>query len=329
LWALPDGAAYYAFLLKGATTTTLSADEIHTLGLEHVALMHRQIDAQFDELGYDAAPIAERYRQLERSRAALLPDPATNRAALLNEARAIHTQILAHLPDWFANIPHARSVLEPVPAFAEQSRNHTYHPPASDGSRPGVFELNLKHLLLAPDRNLATLVYHELVPGHHLQLSLALENSELPLLRRIITFDAYIEGWAKYAETLPGLQGISHDDVQRLLTLRAELISTVNLVLDTGIHAKRWPREHAIDYFQQQTGMPAAFATYVVHRSAAVPAQLCSYKIGLLKMRELRARQERMLGARFDLKQFHDLILRNGALPLALLDEILSAREPI
>lgn len=322
LWALPDGAAYYDFLLKGATTTALTAEVIHTLGLEHVAAMHREIASHFKRLGFEEATIADCYRRLERTRITLLADTETSRMELLAEARALHAQVLMQLPEWFKHIPRARSVIEPLPTFAEQSRNHSYHPPAADGSRPGIFELNLKHLMMASDRNLATLVYHELVPGHHLQLSLALENETLPLLRRIITFDAYIEGWAKYAETLPGEQGIQQSDTQRLLNLRAELISTVNLVLDTGIHAKRWSREHAIDYFEQQTGMPKGFATYVAHRSAAVPAQLCSYKIGLLKMRELKARQQQQLGLRFDLKEFHDRILSNGALPLAVLDEV-------
>jgi uncharacterized protein (DUF885 family) len=322
LWALPDGDAYYQFLLRGAVTTLQSADEIHELGLLEVARMRQRIDAEFRASGFTGATIAAYYQKLERTRVAALGDTPANRAVLLDEARTRQRLVEARLPEWFRELPRANAVIEAIPAFAEHSRNHTYHPPAADGSRPGVFELNLKHLLTAADRNLATLVYHELWPGHHLQLGLALENRALPLLRRMITFDAYIEGWAKYAETLPGDQGVPQTDAERLFALRAELISTVNLVLDTGLHAKRWTREQAIDYFTGQTGMGVDFATYVVHRSASVPAQLCSYKIGLLKMRELKARQQSTSGARFDLKEFHDMVLRNGALPLAVLDDV-------
>lgn len=322
LRAVPDGDAYYAFLLRGATTTSLDAEAIHELGVAEVAAVQRRIAERFRQLGYADAPIAGCYQRLERTRATLLADTPANRAVLLDEARTRQRLVEARLPDWFKALPRAGAIIEAIPSFAEHSRNHTYHPPAADGSRPGVFEMNLKHLLNASDRNLATLVYHELWPGHHLQLGLALENVDLPLLRRIITFDAYIEGWAKYAETLPGDEGVPQSDAERLFAMRAELISTVNLVLDTGIHAKQWTRAQAIDYFMQQTGMGVDFATYVVHRSAAVPAQLCSYKIGLLKMRELKARRQSALGARFDLREFHDLILRNGALPLAVLDEV-------
>jgi uncharacterized protein (DUF885 family) len=320
VWALPDGDAYYAFLLKGATTTELSAEEIHKIGIEQTQLMRRQLADQFRTLGYPDESIGESFARFERSGPGPFPDTPENREALLAEAGALLESARAAAPNWFRTMPKAEAVVAAIPGFAEPSRNQTYTPAAQDGSRPGVFELNVKSLLSMAHPNLPTLVYHETWPGHHMQLSLALENAQLPLMRRMLTFDAYIEGWAKYAETLPFDQGFDQTATQRVLSLRAELISTVNLVVDTGIHCKRWSRERAAEYFRQQTGMAADFAAYVVHRSAAVPAQLCSYKIGLMKMRELKSAMQAANPERFDVRDFHDRILRNGALPLLVLE---------
>jgi uncharacterized protein (DUF885 family) len=320
VWALPDGNAYYEFLLRGATTTTWSAQEIHALGLEQTELVQRRIASELDGLGYPEAPLAQSFERFEAAGSGPLEDTMAQRDALVSDARALLEAVRRELPRWFSRVPHGEVVVKPIPVFAEASRNQTYTPPAADGSRPGVFEMNVASLLAMRHANLPTLVYHETWPGHHLQLCTALENAALPMVRRAFTFDAYIEGWAKYAETLPFEQGFPQSPVQRVLSLRAELISTVNLVVDTGIHWKRWTREQAIDYFREQTGMSTEFAQYVVHRSAAVPAQLCSYKIGLMKMRELKARVQQQTGTAFDLRTFHDLVLRDGALPLVVLE---------
>ncbi|HIG40359.1 MAG: DUF885 family protein [bacterium] len=320
VWKLPDGQDYYEFLLRGATTTALSAEEIHQLGLEETSVIQNNINQGFAQLGYPAMPIKESFERLIRESQIRLEDTPATRTHLIEEAKTLLQDVKERLPQWFRKLPAADVVVEAIPKFTELSRNQTYNPPSLDGSRHGKFELNLHHLLVADTPNLPVLVYHETWPGHHLQLSLALENESLPLFNRTITFDAYIEGWAKYAETLPLDQGQGTSPEHRLLGLRAELISTVNLVLDTGIHQKKWTRQQAIDWFVEQTGMPEEFARYVVHRSCAVPAQLCSYKLGLMKVRELKEILKEKRGGQFNLPEFHDLLLRHGSLPLLILE---------
>jgi uncharacterized protein (DUF885 family) len=208
-----------------------------------------------------------------------------------------------------------------MPLFAEANRNQSYQPPSLDGSRDGFLELNVGQLLDQADFELPILVYHEVFPGHHLQISLAQEAEALPALRRITTFDAYTEGWAKYAETIPLEYGMSQDPMLDLARMRRELISTINLALDTGIHHKRWSESRAVTFFKDHSGMNNPFAHYIVRRSASVPAQLCSYKIGMMKMLELRHRMESALGEQFDIRDFHHSVLSRGALPLDVLDK--------
>jgi len=320
VWKLPDGEAYYQFLLRCATTTELGAAEIHELGLAETASVQKKIQQAFKQLDYPEMPIGLAYKRLVSELHAPLNDDASTRQQLVNQAQGILTEAKAMLPSWFSKLPGAEAVIETIPEFAEQSRNQIYNPPLLDGSRAGKLELNLLHLIMADTPNLRTLIHHEVWPGHHLQMSLALENTSLPLFNRIITFDAYIEGWAKYAETLPMDYGKSVSIHQSLLTLRAELISSVNLALDTGIHHKRWTEAYAIDWFKTQTGMPEDFARYIVHRSCTVPAQMCAYKLGLMKMRDLKTTMQAKEGNNFELARFHNMILKNGALPLSVLE---------
>ena len=234
------------------------------------------------------------------------------------------TDIEGKLPDLFHHLPRGEITVKPIPRFAEANRNQSYQPPSLDGSRPGFFELNVGQLLGEMGYELPILVYHEIFPGHHLQIALAGENESLPSLRRIITFDAYIEGWAKYAETIPELHGINNDPRFRIARMRRELISTINLALDTGIHAKRWSAEQAMRFFSQHAGTDEHFSRYIVHRSASVPAQMCSYKIGMMKMVELRRRMETALQEQFDIRDFHHSVLNHGSVPLSILDSIVN-----
>lgn len=326
LWQLPQGDAWYAFLLRAATTTSLSADEIHEIGLEQTHLLQDEIRAASREMGLGVTEMADIDEALNsRREPPAAKDDDDARRALVSE---IEDRILASenaIRPFFHRMPGSKVGVRAIPRFAEQHRNQSYQPPSLDGGRAAFFELNVGQLLSAPAAEKALLVFHEIFPGHHLQLSLAQETDHLPLWRRAITFDSYIEGWAKYAEVLADEAGLSGDPEYHLLRLRRDLLSTANLVLDTGIHAKRWTLDQATDFIRSQAGLSADFATYIVHRSAAVPAQLCSYKIGLMKFLELRAQARTAQGDAFDVKDFHHRILRHGAVPLELLETAIAA----
>lgn len=326
LWQLPEGEAWYAFLLRAATTTSLSADEIHEIGLEQTRLLQDEIRVASREMGLAVTEMADIDDALNsRREPTVTEDDDDARRALVSE---IEDRILASkaaVTPFFHRLPSRKVGVRAIPRFAEQHRNQSYQPPSLDGARAAFFELNVGQLLDAPAAEKALLVYHEIFPGHHLQLSLAQEIDDLPLWRRAITFDSYIEGWAKYAEVLADETGLSGDPEYHLLRLRRDLLSTANLVLDTGIHAKRWTLDQATDFIRSQAGLGADFATYIVHRSAAVPAQLCSYKIGLMKFLELRAKVRTAQGDAFDVKDFHDSVLKHGAMPLELLETVIAA----
>ena len=324
VWRLPDGDAWYEFQLRCATTTRMSADEIHELGLEETHRLEQEIIKACREMGIDAANITDCHRALEAGKGAPRADTENNRRAIVDHIEALMADIEPRLSGLFHQMPKGQITVKTIPHFAETNRNQSYQPPSLDGSRAGFFELNVGQLLGEADFELPILVYHEIFPGHHLQITLAQETESLPSLRRIITFDAYIEGWAKYAETIPTRHGINEDSKFNLARMRRELISTINLALDTGIHAKRWSEKQAMTFFNEHSGMGKTFSRYIVHRSASVPAQMCSYKIGMMKMLELRKKMESALGSRFDVRDFHHSVLSRGALPLALLEPIVN-----
>ena len=321
VWRLPDGDAWYGFLLAIATTTNMPAAEIHELGLEEVDRLERDIIRASRALGIDARSINDCHRELDSRKGAPREDTPGNRRSIVSQVEAVIAEIEPKLPGLFHQLPKGRVAVKPMPLFAEANRNQSYQPPSLDGSRDGFLELNVGQLLDQADFELPILVYHELFPGHHLQISLAQETEALPTLRRICTFDAYTEGWAKYAETIPARHGMNLDPMLDLARMRRELISTINLALDTGIHQKRWSESRAAAFFKAHSGMGDQFARYIVSRSASVPAQLCSYKIGMRKMLELRQRMELTLGQHFDIRDFHHSVLSRGALPLDLLDK--------
>ncbi len=320
VWRLPDGEAWYEFQLCSATTTSLSAAEIHELGLQEIDRLEQDIIQASNAMGIDAKDISDCHRALAKKKGEPRKDTTDNRQSIVKQIEAAIAEIEPQLSRLFHHLPKGRVAVKAIPRFAETSRNQTYQPPSVDGSRDGFLELNVGQLLAEADFELPILVYHEIFPGHHLQISLAQETEELPSLRRIITFDAYIEGWAKYAETIPILHGINQDPLFNLARMRRELISTINLALDTGVHSKRWSEAQAVEFFKEHSGMSEAFARYIVHRSASAPAQLCSYKIGMMKMLELRQKMESALGQQFDVRDFHHSVLNRGALPLAQLE---------
>ena len=260
------------------------------------------------------------YRELEtlpNARYALSPE---GRAEIQRDADRMVRDLSAACARLFDRLPRAGCRVDPAPEAQEASAISHYTPPSADGQRAGVFTINLKDTTQRLRWELPVLCRHEIMPGHHLQLSLAQELSHLPSFRRAIVFNAYIEGWAKYAEVLPEEQGISDDPYVALCRMRGELYSTVNLALDTGFNAMRWSAERAADFFSEATGTPRAFGERIVQRSLFHPGQLCSYKIGMRKMFELKSRLERARGPRFRIQEFHSLVLEEGALPLSLLE---------
>ena len=322
VWRLPDGDAWYQFQLNAATTTTMTADEIHELGLQETDRLQQKIIRACRDIGIQSNTINGCLQHLNAERPANKEDTEQNRQDIVDRIGALIKDMEDKLPALFHQLPRGRITVKAIPRFAEANRNQSYQPPSFDGSREGFFELNVGQLLSETSFELPILVYHEIFPGHHLQIALAGEDKTLPSLRRIITFDAYIEGWAKYAETIPEIHGINNDPRFRIARMRRELISTVNLALDTGIHAKRWSKEQAQQFFSENSGADDSFSRFIVHRSASVPAQMCAYKIGMMKMLELRRRMETSLGDNFDIRDFHHTVLSRGSVPLALLDSI-------
>jgi len=327
LWRLPDGAAYYEFLLNGATTTAMSPAEIHQLGLTETEKLQTKIIRACRDLEDGIETIGDCFEIMSDASGEPIKDNQSARRCIVGKVKTLIADTERHMPNLFHHLPTSPVTVKPIPAFLEANRNQIYQPPSLDGSRAGLFELNVGQLLGSRDidNELRTLVYHEIFPGHHLQMTLAIESEQLPLFQRIITYDAYIEGWAKYAEILPWSHGLVSDPRWHISRMLRELISTVNLVVDTGIHFKRWSVEQAMEYLLTQVDVSPEFAKYLVHRSASAPAQLCSYKIGLIKMLELRQRMSSALGDHFDVRDFHDVVLRNGAVPLRLLERIVEA----
>jgi uncharacterized protein (DUF885 family) len=318
VWSHPHGCAYYAWALHGHTTLECSPEEVHRLGLSEIQRVGGAIRAEFARLGSAGASIADLYAQISGPAYRAFPAGTTRQSAKLRVAQLIEE--LEHRSRHFFRLrPGASIEVEMIAAEFENSQHTRYTPPVPGGMRPGRLSVNLNSLSAQAVWELPVMCAHEAVPGHHLQLALA---QELPLcaFRRAVVFTAYIEGWAKYAETLLD-HALMDDPLTRLGRLRAELYSSVNLALDTGIHALRWTRAQACRFFCEHTGADAAFSEQVVDRSLVAPGELCAYKIGMLKICELRDRFERARSARFELCDFHDAVLDEGALPLGVLEQ--------
>ena len=257
----------------------------------------------------------------------LYPDNDSGRRAALAEYKRLIDDATRRCAQLFATAPRAVCEVRRVPAFKEATAPGAYYDGASmDGTRPGVFYANLRNMKEIPKWSMPTLAYHEGVPGHHWQISIARELKDLPQFRKVIPFTAYMEGWALYAEWLAKEAGwYKGDPFGDLGRLQAELFRAVRLVVDTGIHEKRWTREQAIAYMREKTGLSEGEVTSEIERYIVEPGQACAYKVGMLKIQELRARAQKQLGERFDQRKFHDVLLKHGALPLEILEEQINA----
>lgn len=318
-WKFPDGLAYYEFALARTTTTSMTADEIHKTGLAEVARIHNEMRAIMAQVGFEGT-LQEFFVKLRTDEQFFYPDTAEARERYVAEATAYIDEMRGRLDELFIRQPKAEMIVKRVEPFREKSAGKAfYQRPAPDGSRPGTYYVNLYSMADMPIYQMQALAYHEGIPGHHMQIAIAQELDGLPKFRRFGGYTAYSEGWGLYSEVLPTDIGAYTDPYQDFGRLAMEIWRAARLVVDTGIHAKRWTRGQAIDYLIGNTPNPEGDAVKAIERYILWPSQATAYKIGMLKIQELRARAELMLGARFDVREFHDVVLRNGPVPLDVL----------
>jgi uncharacterized protein (DUF885 family) len=323
VWKLPEGEQYYAYQLASNTTTDLSPDALHDIGLREVERIQGEMRAILEAQGYTVTTIGAAMRALATEERFHYPDTDEGRAQILADYQAIIDEISANLNEAFDFKPRAGIVVKRIPEFREATAPGAYYnDPPRDGSAPGTFYVNLRSVPDLTKYSMRTLAYHEAVPGHHFQVSAQQELEGLPIFRTFPLFTAYVEGWALYAERLAWELGFEKDPYDNLGRLQDELMRAVRLVVDTGLHAKRWTREQAISYMAGATGMPQADVVTEIERYIVMPGQACAYKTGMLRILDLRQRAQERLGDRFDLREFHDAVLENGAVPLVILDQL-------
>jgi uncharacterized protein (DUF885 family) len=327
VWKLPDGEAFYAYMLRKNTTTPMIPQDVYDLGVREVARIEAEMRSILDANGFRDQTIGDAMEALGKDPRFHFPNDDKGRADTLAEYTRLITQATERSKQLFLTIPKAKIEVRRIPEFKEATSAGAYYWPASmDGTRPGVFYSNLRDMNEISKWSMPTLAYHEGVPGHHFQISTAQELKGVPQFRKLIPFTAYAEGWALYTEWLAKEAGwYEGDPFGDLGRLQAELFRAVRLVVDTGIHAKRWPREQAITYMRDKTGMGEKEVTAEIERYIVIPGQACAYKVGMLKLQELRARAQAELGPKFDQREFHDVVLKNGALPLEILEEQVTA----
>jgi uncharacterized protein (DUF885 family) len=318
---LPRGAEYYAAALRIETTTDLTPAQIHRSGRERVEALTNQLDIALRRVGLTAGPVGERLAQLTADPRYRYAETDEGRAQLLADVRARVDQMMERAPQWFGRMPRAPLEVRRVPEFLEASQSGAYYnSPSLDGATPGIYYVNLRDLSEMTRIDLPTQDYHEAAPGHHFQIALAQEIADTPLLRRLVSFNAFSEGWGLYAEELADEQGFyDGDPIGRIGFLRWQLWRAARLVVDTGLHAQNWTRQQAIDYLVATTGdTPGVIATEV-DRYIVWPGQACGYEIGRREIMRLREQARNDLGPDFDLRGFHDAVLLSGEVPLGVL----------
>ena len=323
IWRIEQGEEFYQHALDSFGASGMTADEVHQLGLDEVARIEAEMDAILTGMGLTEGPVGERFASIADDPSMVYPNTDEGREELLTELKAQTDAIMALAPDWFGTLPPQDVVVRRIPVYEQDSAPGGYYTaPSLDGSRPGIYWINLKDTADWPKQTLKTLTYHEAVPGHHFQVALQMDIDSFPLMRNTFFYSEYGEGWALYAEEVAAEMGMYEDDpLGDLGRLQSELFRAVRLVVDTGLHAKQWTREEAIDYMVETLGDTEAAVTREVERYAVWPGQATSYKLGMLKIQELRERAEAELGEDFDIRSFHDAILLDGAVPLPVLEQ--------
>ncbi len=321
---LPNGAAYYNERLANQTTTDLTADEIHETGRAEVTRLRAEMESVKDEFGFegDLQAFFAFLRDTKEDERLYLPNTDVGRQAYIDQATAAIDRIKAKLPDYFGILPQADLEVKRVEAFREQdgAAQH-YFPGTPDGSRPGIYYAHLSDMNAMPLRELEVIAYHEGLPGHHMQISIAQELEAVPTFRTQAGFTAYSEGWGLYSEWLATeIDGTYADPLSEFGRLGSEMWRAIRLVVDTGLHSKGWSEQQAVDYFLANSAITEAQARSEVRRYLVLPGQATSYKVGMLKIQELRREAEAELGEDFDIRGFHDTVLGGGAMPLAILE---------
>ena len=316
-----NGAAYYTHQLKMNTSTGMSADEIHQLGLSEVARLRGELEAVQKTMGVEG-DLPAFFKHVQSDPERLFPNTDEGRQAYIDEASADIANIKEHLPDYFGLLPKADLVVKRVEAFREQpgAAQH-YFPGTPDGSRPGVYYAHLVDMNSMPKTELEVIAYHEGLPGHHMQISIAQELTGVPTFRTQAFDTAYAEGWGLYSEWLakemPGTYQTPYSEYGRLMS---EMWRAIRLVVDTGMHAKGWTEQQAVDYFRANSSVPDAAIKSEVQRYLVMPGQATAYKVGMIRIQQLRKKAETELGEKFDIRGFHDTILGGGAMPMDLLE---------
>ncbi|WP_294173493.1 DUF885 family protein [uncultured Sphingomonas sp.] len=323
-WSLPQGEAYYANRLSNSTTTELTADQIHQTGVTQVARLHREMERIKQQVGFTGT-LQQFFAHINQGRQYKYPNTAAGREQYLADGRRFIAQVMAKAPQWFRRLPKAPLEVRAV----EQWRQDTaavafYNRPSEDGSRPGIYYVNLADMNQVLKPQTEAISYHEGAPGHHFQIALAQELPGVPKFRRFGGYGVYSEGWGLYAEGLGKEMGFYPEPISDFGMLSTQLWRAVRLVVDTGIHSKRWTREQAIRYFRENALLSERDATKEVERYFNNPGQATSYMIGQLKILELRDRARQALGDRFDIRDFHAVVLENGAVPLDVLEELVN-----
>ncbi len=321
IWAQPNGSAYYQDAIKQLGDSVLTPSQIHQVGLDEVARISGAMDKILQEQGYNKGSVGERMVALNEESRFLYEDSKAGREALLSDINGYIADVTKKMAPVFKTTPSYQVEVKAFPVEVQDGApGGQYTSPAVDGSKPGIYWINLRDMKANPKFGLKTLTYHEANPGHHWQIALNLDQAELPFLRRIAPYNAYAEGWALYSEQVAYELGMyENDPFGDLGRLQAELFRAVRLVVDTGLHDKRWTREQAITYMSEQTGTAESDVIAEIERYMAWPGQALGYKLGMLKILSLREQAKKRLGDKFDLAEFHDVVLLNGAVPMTVL----------
>ncbi len=328
VWKFPDGDEYYAYQVRSHTTLNITPEEVHNIGINEVARIQKEMKMVLYNLGYTDTTenISFYMNELSNNPEFIYEDSDEGREQCLSDYNKMIDEINLKIDDYFNVKPKAELEIKRVPLFNEATSPGGYYSMAPmDGSRPGTFYVNLHDIKGSLKYAMATLAFHEGVPGHHFQISVASELTGVPTFRKLVPFTAYAEGWAMYSEQLAYEMGYYTDKpYANLGRLQSELFRAVRLVVDSGIHYKRWTREEAIEYMSTNTGMIESEVISEIERYIVTPGQACAYKIGMIKVLQLREHAMTELKDKFDIKEFHDVILKNGAVPLDILEELVN-----
>ena len=325
VWRFPDGAGYYAERLANYTTTNMTPDQIHNLGLAQVARIHKEMGVVQKKMRVKG-DLQAFFKYMRTEPKFYAPETEEGRALYLSETQKAQDAITPLLPQWFGILPKAPLVVKPVEAFREKSAGKAfYQRPAPDGSRPGTYYANLYKMADMPLTEVEALFYHEGVPGHHLQLAIQTELKDVPAFRQFGGVTAYSEGWGLYSEKLAKDMGLYTDPARDFGRLQLELHRAIRLVVDSGLHHKRWTREQAIKYVEDNSADAPGGIVKAIERYIIYPGQATAYMVGRLKISELRGKAQKALGKKFDVRGFHDTVLKSGPVPLDVLEEQVDA----